>query len=179
MRYEFAQLFEASSTENHEIDEDPAMNERSTTPTRQPNYPVSSSAPEPDTTSEEIKAELADRPLPPMLDQGDLEQAKDRVFAAGKTNTNRNRTTKLNHKQAIKDDDWNPKRELELLNEGKNPDEVSNDKLSGLKSKKILREKILPLGRKIPKERARIEPFLASAKKNPKLKQVHYNVKHR
>lgn len=136
---------------------------------------VPESAPESDTTSEEIKAELADRPLPPMLDQDGLEQAKSRVFGAGKTNTNRNRITKLNHKQAIKDEDWNPKRELEILNEGKNPEKVSSSKSDRPEAKKIFREKILPLGRKIPKEQARVEHFLASAKKHPKLKPVHYN----
>lgn len=145
------------------------------TTTTTPNKSVPESAPESDTTSEEIKAELADRPLPPMLDQDDLEQAKDRVFGAGKTNTNRNRITKLNHKQAIKDDDWNPKRELEILNEGKDPEKVSSSKSDHPEAKKIFREKILPLGRKISKEQARVEHFLASAKKHPKLKQVHYN----
>lgn len=129
---------------------------------------------EPDATSEEIKAELADRPLPPMLDQADLERAKDRVFGAGKTNTNRNRMTKLNHKLAIKEDDWNPERELEKLNKGRNPEDVSSEKLARLRAKKIFREKILPLGRKMPKDQARVEHFLASAKNNPKLKTVHY-----
>lgn len=137
-------------------------------------HPELEPVPENDATSEDIKAELADRPLLPFLDQDDLERAKERVFGAGKTNTNRNRVTKLSHKQAIKDDDWNPDRELLALNEGKNPEEVLRSKSAHPKAKKIFREKILPLGRKMPKGRAQLEQFLASAKSNPRCRSVHY-----